>query len=394
MSGSALTLLQALIIYSGTYSGENSWLWAVVSLGFGAYCFYRGFILLARRNLILDTPASKIRSASIGLVELSGLAGGPYTLRAPLTGMPCYYYRTLAWQLKQSGKSSHWEKVADEALYVPFYLDDNSAKVLVDPQGAELDLHRDFQEEFHTSFFSTQLEVPGNAASFLMRHGIDTDKKLKLEEYAIKPKNALFVLGTLAPNPGLRVSATPVRDVSDDPIRSAFRLQISQEFATSVADSLTEGLGRPHPLPSVAFRPPDEPAISPETIRLQGGESPSLAVDMNQQQKLAAALMKAGITNPAAWDAAGVEYPDAGGTAVATSAAGGGTAVADPASAFDLNPETVLMKGENNRTFFISWRSQRDLAQSLGMKSRLMIWGGPTLTLLSLYWLLAHFGWM
>src|ERR1700733_11770605 len=316
MSGSVLTLLQALIIYSGA----NSWLWAFVGLGCGAYWFYRGFTLLARRHLILDTPASKIRSASIGLVELSGLAGGPYTLRAPLTGMACYYYRTLAWQLKQSGKNSHWEKVADEALYVPFYLDDTTAKVLVDPQGAELDLHRDFQEEFHTSFFSTQLEVPGNAAAFLMRHGIDTDKKLKLEEYAIKPKNALFVLGTLAPNPGLRVNATPVRDVSDDPIRSAFHLESAQESATSVA-----------------YRPADEPAIPPETIRLQGGKSPAHAVDMNQQQKLAAALMKAGITNPAAWDAAGVEYPAAGGTAVATSAAGAGTAVADPASAFDLN---------------------------------------------------------
>jgi hypothetical protein len=386
MSGSALTHLQALIIYFG----ENSWLASFLGLGFGAYCFYRGFILLARRRLILDTPASKIRSASIGLVELSGLAGGPYTLRAPLTGVPCYYYRTLSWQLKQSGKNRHWEKVADEALYVPFYLDDNSAKVLVDPQGAELDLHRDFQEEFHTSLFSTQLEVPGNAAAFLMRHGIATDKKLKLEEYAIKPKNALFVLGTLAPNPGIRASATPVRDVSDDPIRSAFHLQISQEFATSVPDSLTPGQGRPLGLPSVGFRPTDEPALSPETIRLQGGESPSQAVDMNQQQKLAAALMKAGITNPAAWDAAGVEYPPAGGTAVATSAA----AVADPASAFDLNPKTVLMKGENNRTFFISWRSQRDLAQSLGVKSRLMIWGGPALTLGCLYLLLSHFGWM
>jgi E3 ubiquitin ligase len=390
MSGSVLTLLEALIIHSG----ENNWLWSIVGLGCGAYWFYRGFVLLARRHLILDTPASKIRSASIGLVELSGLAGGPYTLRAPLTGMPCYYYRTLAWQLKQSGKNSHWEKVADEALYVPFYLDDNSGTVLVDPQGAELDLHRDFQQEFHTSFFSTQLEVPGNAAAFLMRHGIDTDKKLKLEEYAIKPKNALFVLGTLAPNPGIRVSANPVRDVSDDPIRSAFHLQISGEFAPSVTHSRTEGLGGPNPLPSVALRPTDEPAISPETIRLQGGESPSHAVNMNQQQKLAAALMKAGITNPAAWDAAGVEYPGAGGTAVAASAAGGGTAVADPASPFDLNPKTVLMKGENNRTFFISWRSQRDLAKSLGAKSSLMIWGGPALTLLSLYWLLAHFGWM
>ena len=115
---------------------------------------------------------------------------------------------------------------------------------------------------------------------------------------------------------------------------------------------------------------------------------------IRDRQKLAAALMKAGITNPAAWDAAGVEYPDAGGTAVATTAAGDGTAIADLASEFDLNPKTVLMKGENNRTFFISWRSQRELAQSLGAKSTLMIWGGPALTLLSLYWLLAHFGWM
>jgi hypothetical protein len=308
--------------------------------------------------------------------------------------MPCYYHRTLAWQLKQSGKNSHWEKAADEMLYVPFYLDDNSGKVLVDPQGAELDLHRDFQEEFHTSFLSTRLEVPSTAAAFLLRHGIDTDKKVKLEEYSIKPKNALFVLGTLAPNPGVSVSPTPVREVSDDPIRSAFHLDTSGEFASSAADSLTGDRGRPNPLPNFALRGAHAPAISPQTIRLEGGESPSHSVDMNQQQKLAAALMKAGITNPAAWDAAGVAYPDAGGTAVATTAAGGGTAIADLASEFDLNPKTVLMKGENNRTFFISWRSQRELAQSLGAKSTLMIWGGPALTLVSLYWLLTHFGWM
>jgi hypothetical protein len=390
MSGSALTFLQAFLLYSA----DNSWLWAVAGLGFGGYWFYRGFLLLARRRLILDTPASKIRSASIGLVELSGLAVGPYTLRAPLTGMPCYYYRTLAWQLKQAGKNRHWEKVADEMLHVPFYLDDNSGKVLVDPQGAELDLHRDVQEEFHTSFLSTQLEVPSNAAGFLMRHGVDTDKKIKLEEYAIKPKNALFVLGTLAPNPGVSVSATPIREVSDDPIRAAFHLDLTGEFASRITDSLTRERGRPSLRPSVAGRGAQAPAMSPQTIRLEGGESPSHSVDMNQQQKLAAALMKAGITNPAAWDAAGVECPDAGGTAVASTAAGGGTAIADLASEFNLNPKTVLMQGENNRTFFISWRSQRELAQSLGAKSTLMIWGGPALTLLSLYWLLAHFGWM
>jgi hypothetical protein len=46
------------------------------------------------------------------------------------------------------------------------------------------------------------------------------------------------------------------------------------------------------------------------------------------------------------------------------------------------------MKGKNNPTFMISWRSQRDLARSLGWKCALMIWGGPALALLSLYGLL------
>jgi len=56
---------------------------------------------------------------------------------------------------------------------------------------------------------------------------------------------------------------------------------------------------------------------------------------------------------------------------------------------FDPRPAVVLMKGKNNPTFLISWRSQRDLARSLAWKCTLMIWGGPALALLSLYILLA-----
>jgi hypothetical protein len=52
------------------------------------------------------------------------------------------------------------------------------------------------------------------------------------------------------------------------------------------------------------------------------------------------------------------------------------------------------MKGQNNPTFLISWRSQRDLARSLQWKCTLMIWGGPTLVLLSLYALLNVIHWL
>jgi hypothetical protein len=104
---------------------------------------------------------------------------------------------------------------------------------------------------------------------------------------------------------------------------------------------------------------------------------------MTQQEKVAAALMKAGIRNPAAWaaagadGAAGVDNPDHSSVAMGSN------------EGFETHPPVVLTKGANNPTFLISWRSQRELATSLGWKCALMIWGGPALALLCLYGLLA-----
>src|SRR5438034_1867103 len=93
---------------------ENAMVLAAIGAAMGLYWFYKGFRLLQRKRLILNTPASKIRSASMGLVEISGLAAGPYVLNSPFKQADCYYYRSTAWQLKQRGKNSEWVKVAEE----------------------------------------------------------------------------------------------------------------------------------------------------------------------------------------------------------------------------------------------------------------------------------------
>ena len=107
-------------------------------------------------------------------------------------------------------------------------------------------------------------------------------------------------------------------------------------------------------------------------------------------ETVAAAMMKAGITNPAAWAAAGIPLPGAAAVRVAPNAG----SETSPAEQFDLKPPTVLMKGEHNPAFFISWKNQRDVLSALGWKSTLMIWGGPTLTLFSVWLLAAQFGWL
>jgi hypothetical protein len=365
------------------YSRNDGVAIAVVGAFAGLYLFYRGFRLLQRKRLILNTPASKIRSAAMGLVEVNGLAAGPYTIVAPITGVPCYYFHTTAWQLQQQGKNSQWVKVADECLHVPFFLDDNTGRVLVDPQGAETDLHRDFHDEFSTSLFSSSMEIPANISSFLMRYGVSTDRKIKIDEYCIKPKNALFILGTLAQNPGISVSPIPVRSLTAE--QNALSLRIPDLSGLSVDTDVTAA-GK---MLSSAFK--TQPA--PPAPIYSGAKHPTPVSDETQQQKITAALMKAGIMNPAAWAAAGVMSHSVVAAPSSTSAHGA-AAAATALEQFDLHPPVVLMKGAHDPAFFISWHSQRDVVSSLSWKSTLMIWGGPALTLLCAYIVAAQFDWL
>lgn len=390
-----MTLCLAILHSS---SGGQFLIWLVIGAAGGVYLFYRGFRLLQRKRLIMDTPSSKVRSASMGLVELNGLATGPYTVTAPITQVPCYYYRTMAWQMQQQGKSSEWLKVADESLHLPFYLDDNTGRMLVDPQGAEMDIHRDFHEEYSTSFFSSRPDVPWNVFAFLSHHGISTDKKIKVEEYCIKPKNALFILGTLAENPGLEVSATPVRT------ESKHQLKVSFGLPNVVADTLMSGLGATPGVTvnrSIVVRTVKN-GVESEVFRFTNNAKSGSPADLAQQAKIAEALTKAGITSPAAWAAAGVSAPNASAqasnaciaSASSSGSAGAAAAVAPAADGFDMHPSVVLMKGAHNPAFLISWKSQKDVVKSLGWKSAAMIWGGPALTLLCVYILASSFGWM
>jgi hypothetical protein len=356
--------------------------WCVIGFCAGIYLFVRGFRLLQRRHLILNTPVSKIRSASMGMVELSGLAVGPYTMVAPITGRACYFHRTMVWEWKREGRSSKWVKVAAECKHVPFFLDDNTGKIMIDPRGADLDLHRDFQEQFCDSFFTTKEEAPSNVRDFLLRHGVSTTNKIKVEECCIKPKNALFLLGTLDDNPGLELTPEPIYDDEFTTLSgNAFSLFSKEiEEARSAISGLREGGlslhgGLQH---DPAFDSIYEKAISTASarvIRLSPDSGTVKTAEMTQQQKVATALMKAGISNPSAWEAAGT-----------TTGASQIAPKPSPSSdVFEQSPPVVLMKGENNPALLISWRSQRDVARSLGWKCTLMIWGGPALSLVSLY---------
>ena len=225
--------------------------------------------------------------------------------------------------------------------------------------------------------------MPTAVSGFLARHGVSGDRPVKIDEYCIKPKNALFILGTLAENAGLAVSPAPVGSTGS---QHTFNIQLPGIVGQKLAEAMQALPGM-----NVSQSTMQAEIADGSPVRPQPSAIPAAA-----QAKVAAAMTKAGIMNPAAWAAAGLQYPGVSVNAQgnATGAAPAASPSPVPGEEFDLSPKTVLMKGQNNPAFFISWRSQREVAESLAWKSTLMIWGGPALTVLCLYVLAAKFGWL
>jgi hypothetical protein len=370
----------------------------------GIALFFQGFRMLQYKRLILNTPLSKIRSASIGLVEVSGMPTGPHTMSAPITGQPCFYYRVLAWRWKDSGKGGEWEQALDESLSVPFFLEDATGRVLINPQGAELDVHRSFKDELQTYSFNKGSLFPENIRKFVAMRGLLSGDKIRLEERTIQPAFPLFVFGTLGENPGL-ISWTPVPHSSGTSISltsgsnpsltinfsqtvpaSGMAMRMMQEVFTKLSGQESvridvrstngDSVALPHQVVNelrsigVSLPPSAQSLSSPPDPNPDTAFAIASGLTLAAQAKAHAAPAAIPTPNPAKHDGP-----------------------AAPASTdFDLQARVALGKGERGDPFTISWQSQREVVQALAWKSSLYIWGSPVFTLVCIYFLLVYWG--
>ena len=135
-------LLLPLLAFSLLAAAAGLWFETPAFFGFGAlalglFLLVRGVEFGARRRLIENTPTSRIRSLAMGFVELSGKARRKYTLKVPYLLADCVYYRYSIQEKRNTGRGSRWTVVeAGQSGPVPFLLEDNTGRVLVDPEGA------------------------------------------------------------------------------------------------------------------------------------------------------------------------------------------------------------------------------------------------------------------
>jgi len=192
------SLLYLYISADGELSGF--WLlWACGGTLLGFTEFIKGFRVLRKKRLIENLPTSKIRSIAMGLVEIVGkvVPVDGKILKSPFSNTDCVFY---SYEIDKKSDDS-WSEVEYGSNGQIFSLQDDTASVLIDPAGGEIQIA--LANEINSSFSN---DPPELVKQFLQSRrisykGLLGNSRLKFSEYLIVPGASLYILGTAGDNP-------------------------------------------------------------------------------------------------------------------------------------------------------------------------------------------------
>jgi hypothetical protein len=283
-------------------------LYATVGFGAGIFWFFKGFKIYREYRVLADTPEIPIRSMPMGLVEIHGKAqlAVEKLVDSPVTRTPCLFYKVDIERYHRDSKGNgSWSHYKTSCSSLPFYLDDGTGKVLVNPCGAEYDLIQSARRD--TGSFASSRPNFGRLLS-----GIDP--------------------------------STPSASVSPSGFVSDNELIAFAASAASVSSGLNLSLGR-------------------------AGLSLGLAAAGSRYRFTEYLIL------PDHW------Y-DVTGTC------------AENPSPKDEKDRNVMMKGQNEPTFVISWRNEKGIEGELRKRAAKYVLGGAALAVACMAFLLAKFGWL
>jgi hypothetical protein len=154
-------------------------------------------------------------------------------LVGPLTGRPCVYFIAVVEERRSTGKSSYWKQIIRESRGVPFMLEDDSGRALVDATAARIML--DFDGRSSSGSFDDPSETE---RAFLSRHGEKGqgwifNRTLRYREAVIADGETIAVLGagTREPDPDAMPS-----DAYRAELPTRLRLTSSKKYPLVISD--------------------------------------------------------------------------------------------------------------------------------------------------------------
>lgn len=128
------------ILFSGSGVGRATAAAGLAVCGFSSVGL--GLAALARRERVRSLPQVPVRSMALGPVELSGRAVACAPFLSPFSRFPCGWYRFELQERQEDarGRGFFWTTESGSSGDAPFWLDDGTGRVLVQPAGAQVDV--------------------------------------------------------------------------------------------------------------------------------------------------------------------------------------------------------------------------------------------------------------
>lgn len=182
----------------GEDAGDIAIAIGVLAVG-AAVAGWRAHRFLNHARAVEDIPTAKTRSAPQGYVELEGTGRNleDAALDAPLSGLPCLWYRYKIEEHVSSGRKSHWRTVDQGESHATFWLEDDTGRALIDPDGAEITpKHKDVWRS-NSGLSTSPLSAPGVAKFLLGRSSLNPHRFTEERLMAGEPLYALGLLKNL-----------------------------------------------------------------------------------------------------------------------------------------------------------------------------------------------------
>jgi hypothetical protein len=136
--------MSILMLTFAASSGHISPIIPIALVVVGVILFLVGFLKYREYRILADTPQIPIRSVSMGLSHVAGTSTGGQPLISPLTQVPCYYYEVRVEKQVKRDNQETWEETHKERAEIPFYVQDDTGYILVNPEKAEYNLPQAF----------------------------------------------------------------------------------------------------------------------------------------------------------------------------------------------------------------------------------------------------------
>jgi len=192
---------------------EKFIVYSVLGIIFGIVLFFNGFRTMKRKKLMESLPTSKIRSLAVGFAEIHGTvaADSSRIIKSPISNRDCICAKVLIENTSgfRSTEKLGSNRIMKEVLMGEnFFLEDDTGRVLISLQDAELDIPVSFESTSDSyGKFHPDVKAFFKEHNLKLSDGFWSFQTYRCREWIICPNDELYVLGRADSNPHLDKSA-------------------------------------------------------------------------------------------------------------------------------------------------------------------------------------------